>query len=475
MALWDRLRTRSRPVAAAEHGPARKAISYGELPTVETGTPPYTPAVPPQTPHAVPYGRPNWWSAALPQSRLLYPDDSLNKLLEEMRRTVPIVDRAITTIVGLCGKPVFTGAKGALPDFLAWTDRVKVNQTGRGLQTWLETHLDCQLHYGKGVGEIVPSHELRDIYALCNLDPRSIVLQVTPDPLYLIPYQRQRTNAFLAPLAAELILMSVHGSQTDSPHGHSMLRSVPFVARAARIIENATAQVWQRMGCPPIHINWDPGPALNDPSNQIAQSVLADLKTKWTNVMAGRDPSLGTVSDYFTAGHITCSVIGHDHTPLPLTETWRTFEEQLVCATGLPAWLLGFHWSNTERLALQQAEILVAEIESIRRHVQPALEQLVELRQRFAGKSAKIKVGWTPMSLHDLTEQARGAAWQEQARMRQISNATTMWQLGWIDQLTAYQMVDPDADGVARTVLTPPILPGSGSNVVTPNEDYTPG
>src|SRR5262249_28293207 len=89
-------------------------------------------------------------------------------------------------------------------------------------------------------------------------------------------------------------------------------------------------------------------------------------------------------------------------------EAWRWFEEQLVAVTGLPSWLLGFHWATTERMALQQSEILVANIESLRRHVQPQLEQLIDLRQRVAGRGGGGKVRWSKISLHTLRRSGRG-------------------------------------------------------------------
>lgn len=465
-----------RPIAGAASGRREKLTDPN--PAI-FGPPPYpAPRLPGLPPHEAPQGRPGWWSAALPQNRLLYPDDSLNRLLEELRRTVPILDRAVTVLVGLIGKVQFTGSARGVDELERWAQSVRVNQTSRGLQSWLEAHADAMLLYGKGVGEVVPARAggpaglPYDIYALTNLDPRSIVFLVTDDPLQLLPLQRQRGLAYLQPLNPELLLTSVHAAQTDSPHGHSLYRSVPFVAKAARIIENATAQAWERLGAPDFHINWEPPDGFADPGGSMADTVLSDLKSQWNQVMSGKDPSAGSVADFFTAGKIKVEIIGKEGLPLSITETHRTFMEQLVAASGLPSWMLGFHWSSTERMAQQQAEILVAQIEALRRHLQPALDTLVELRQRFAGKSARVKVVWSAISLHDLTEQARGLAWQEQARQRRIANAVTMWHLGIWSQLEAAQAIDPALTRVDRPLAVPPSLPNAGPGVVGPEEQY---
>ena len=108
-------------------------------------------------------------------------------------------------------------------------------------------------------------------------------------------------------------------------------------------------------------------------------------------------------------------VVGPHGAPIAVAEPFRVFCEQLVAATGLPPWLLGLHWSSTERLATQQADLLVAQIEALRRSVQPELERMIDLRQRLAGQSARVTVTWPEVSLRDRTEQARAALWEAQA------------------------------------------------------------
>jgi hypothetical protein len=472
--LWDIIRRRGAPRRSIPEGASLPASAskdvttgsstiLGGLSGIAAGPmmPPYHPRIPQQVPHIQPLGRPAWWWAALPQSRLLYPDDQQNLLLEEMRRTVPILDRALHTLVELCGQVEFEGAERVKAETERWWKTVKVNQTMRGGQTFIESHLDMMLLYGKGVGEIVPAQGYRDVYALMNLDPRSIVFQVTDDPLFLLPLQRQHTNAFLQQLNPETVLVSTNGAHTDTPHGYSLFRSLPHVAQAARVIENATMQTWQRMGCPPLHINWEPMDAtFKDPNGTFAAAVIAALKAGWNSAMAGRASltkgSGNTAADYFTTGRVKVEVIGHDHTPLPLAETWRVFEEQLVAATGLPSWLLGFHWATTERMALQQSEVLMANIEAIRRHCQPQLDQLVDMRQRFAGKSGKVRACWSKIMVHDLVEQARGRAYNSQARAAEIANAAAMWQLGLWDQTHALSALEPDQEAPANVLDAPP-------------------
>ncbi len=265
--------------------------------------------------------------------------------------------------------------------------------------------------------------------------------------------QRQAGGLRLVELPRETVLLSVNGGQVDNPHGLSLYRSLPFVARVCRIIENATAQVWQRMGAPSFHVNWEPGSPA-DPKGRLSGEVLADLQQQWGLTMAAREA--GEEHDFFTSGNVSVKVVGAEGTALSIQEPFRAFVEQMVAVTGLPPWMLGLHWSATERLSLQQADLIVANVEAIRRTAQPELERLIELRQRLRGRSGRFRVKWSAVNLRDLTEQARGEAWQEQARQRRLENGLRMWQLGYWTQEQAARDADPALVTVARRLETPP-------------------
>ncbi len=80
-------------------------------------------------------------------------------------------------------------------------------------------------------------------------------------------------------------------------------------------------------------------------------------------------------------------------------------------------------------------------------------------RQRLAGQSGRVTVGWTPISLHDLTERAKAQAWAEQTLTRRIQNATSMWQLGFWSRQQAARYADPSLAAVRAVLAAPPKLP----------------
>ena len=57
--------------------------------------------------------------------------------------------------------------------------------------------------------------------------------------------------------------------------------------------------------------------------------------------------------------------------------------------------------------------------------------------------------------------------------LRQIANATMMWQLGFWDQQQALSDIDPEAGAPATPRAAPPVVPKPGGEMVTPSEGYS--
>ncbi len=390
------------------------------------------------------------------------------KLYRDMRGSFPVLDVAITKLVRLCGAIEIDAPESVKEELLHWMDTVQVNAVGRGFDTWLSVHLDQMMQFGKGVGEIVPTRSRNEVFALVNLDPTTVELRTVPnEPLRLEVVQWQGSRSVVIP--EHLVLVSAHNPQGDNPHGVSLYRSLPVVAEALSVIENATVQVWQRMGCPPYHVNWQPGESFSDPDGTLTAEFMESIKGEFGSAMTARTD--GEVHDFFSSGNVTVDVIGNKNAIFDIQQPFRAFAEQIVAATGLPSWVFGFNWSATETLSVQQAEMIVANIVAIRRAVQPAIEYAIDLRQKLRGQPSPKAIRWSEVSLNDLTEQARGEAWQQQARARRIENARRMWELGWWDQVTAGQYVDDTLTAVDTPYDTPPGKAEQQSAALTPGSE----
>lgn len=382
------------------------------------------------------------------------------QLYHDMRRSFPILDAAVTRLVQLCGHPQLAGPAPLVEELESWMHRVATGPAQRGLGSWVETHLDHLLVYGRAIGQVVVAPNRREILAVTHLDPREVTLEAGPDPLRLRVLHRPRGAFGTTEVPPALALVSLRAAG-DMPQGASLLRSLPFVAEACSIIQNATAQVWQRVGAPSFHVSWVPGEGFSDPQGTLARGITAELEQSFSEMMAARQR--GEVRDLFTSGEVRIAAIGSEGQILAVQEPFRVFMEQMVAVTGLPPWLLGLHWSSTERLSIQQADLLMAQIEALRREVQPQVERLLELRRQLASPegrvSGRVRVVWPPVRLHDRVEQARGEALAELARARRIENARRMWELGFWSQERAAREADGTLAAPDRSLPLPPDRP----------------
>lgn len=386
------------------------------------------------------------------------------RLYAEMRRTFPLLDVAVTRLVQLCGHPRIEGPAAVREALERWMSAVPTGPVQRGLGGWVEAQLDHMLVYGRAVGRIRLTATRRDVGAVLTVDPAETKLETASGETEVRVFWRPLGQFDWQELSPALTLLSLRAPQ-GALCGASLLRSLPFVAEACSIIENATAQVWQRMGCPSFHVSWNPQ-GTDDPGGSAGAAIAEELQQTFEQMMRARRQ--GEVKDWFTSGPITATLLGSPGQITAVEESFRVFAEQMVAATGLPPWLLGLHWSTTERLSVQQADFLVAGVEALRRELQPQLEYLLDLRQRLRGDPGRFRVTWPPINLRDAAEQARALAWREQATARRIENARKMWELGFWSQDRAAREADPTLTDIDRRLPAPPGASGRLPERLTP-------
>ena len=127
---------------------------------------------------ASPVSRPGWSS---PFGAILggyVPLRADLELYRAIREGIPVVDAAIDKLIRLSGR-VRARAPDGGEDRLsaqinAFLDSVKVNAFQQGFATYLNNFLGDLLTYGRGAGEMVPDTARRDLFALVNIDARTI-------------------------------------------------------------------------------------------------------------------------------------------------------------------------------------------------------------------------------------------------------------------------------------------------------------
>ena len=338
-------------------------------------------------------------------------------LYRTIREAVPVVDAAIIKLIRLCGgveaRCPDSRAEGALNRFLR---RVPTGRGQRGVQSFLDCYLDSMLTCGRGVGEIVPTADGRDIAALLCADAACLEIREGESPLDVTFCARGPLGQITPLPRQDLILFTPFMPETDSPYGVSLLRSMPFLAGILLKIFQATGMNWERMGNVRFAVVCKP-----DKEGNYTQERCESVAREWSQAMA--QAHSGRVRDFVAAGDIDIKVIGADNQILDSEIPVRQILEQLVAKTGIPPFLLGLSWSTTERMSTQQADMMTSEITAIRRSVEPVLERVCEQWLTLHGYGPQVEMAWSDINLQDQVEEARAALYYQQARAVELENA----------------------------------------------------
>ncbi len=332
------------------------------------------------------------------------PNANLYRLLRE---NVPLLEAAINKFVRLVGYVQVEADTALQPEFDALLKQVRVNFNQRGFPAFFNNFVGQMLQYGASAGEIVLSNSRRDLFGLYNLpSPRlrfradgqagltvGVETALSPEP---------------RPAPEPLLLMALRNAEGMDPYGVSLFRSLPFVTRILVTVYHALGENWARMGSPSYQVTWRPPEGFVDADGERTRAIMREVQSSFVEAMKARKET-GEVRDFFASGDIQIRAIMPEGQALEFTEPHRALLEQVIAATGLPPFLLGVHWSTTERMSQQQADILIAEIKDIRHELTPVVEKVVDTFARVRGLRGKWQVKWSEVTLQDLREQAEAS------------------------------------------------------------------
>ncbi len=380
-----------------------------------------------------PQGRPSWSTQVgafgNPYNFIPSPDDLL--LFEQLINTVPIINAALSKTVELIGTAKFEHNDDAVEAELNdWLGRVSVNRIQHGFVNWQNTWMLDHLAYGRAHAEIIPSFDFKDIAAIQELHPRTIVFRPLPDGYGVEIVQWQVGKGELTLLRPETIVNAVYDVRTDNPYGNALLSGLPFMAEILASMATGVGRTWRRFGTPTNVMTYEPPENLNDPDGTITNSIVSNMVGYLENVQRRREN--GDIADLGLAGKVTLSVLGAQDATLEFTQAARTITEHIVAKLGLPPMMLGLQWQAGERIGTEQAKLLSARIDAIRRALEPELLYIVQLRQTLAGQPADVTLCWDAPTLTDAIESAQGDLYAAQAEEKEQSNDKSLWTLGVI-------------------------------------------
>lgn len=374
-------------------------------------------------------------------------------LYDAIAKGMPFIDRALRTLSRMvmpfeieCDNEA---TKESLED---WCDTVAVNGVFRGVWPFMRSHVREMLQFGKSAGEVVLDAQKRDVASLYNI--RASKLRLIPDGDNIL--YGEDINGTPTPYPDQsLLVYNAANNQGDEPHGHSILRSIPFLVDIVLRMENAVRQKWQRHGAPSflVHCKIPPEVNLNDTT---AAAMKSNIEDQWLANQRNRWNQEG-VLDFIAVNQADFTVTAiTDGYELNFDVPYRALTEQILSTVELAPFMLGLQWSTTERLSQQQADCIIGAVDDYRRELEPDLLFILDWVQRTRGLAGTVAIEWEDVNLQDAVETARAELTAAQAKKASIEAAVEAWRMGWIDQLQAADMAGVEIEDVAVEIDMPP-------------------
>ncbi|HEY9014927.1 MAG TPA: hypothetical protein VIM84_07680, partial [Gemmatimonadales bacterium] len=241
------------------------------------------------------------------------------------------------------------------------------------------------------------------------------------------------------------------------PQGNSLLYGLPFVAETYNKMLAALKETWLRYGTPKFHVTYVPPDTLNDPRGLITGPIANQIARALEQTL--RDSSNGKTSDLVTVGDVRISIIGAEGEALDIEVPGRQILEQIVAKTGLPSWMLGLHWSTTERMSSVEASLLGEMIDHIREHLEAEIRYLFTLRQLLVGRPFEWELEWEAPSIIDQMQTAQAEKTEAEALSARIKANRELWSLGALTDIMFVQRVLPEFEGKSEAEIRR-MLPG---------------
>ncbi len=347
---------------------------------------------------------------------------------EVLREAIPVIDAAIWKLVSLDGNITIEGNNEKLVDEIQdWIDNVPVNDMQKGLHAFHQNISNEAFEQGFGLGEFIASKKRDDIIRLKVADSKTVQFARKENRIDI--YQKTDGDTDYRPLKRENLLYFSINNENQNPYGTSIMRSMEFVAKILATMHNSLLNVWERFGDPSFHISYKTtkrglgDTSLEDRRKKIAEDFDAAIRKK------REGQSMDFVNAVDKDSDIEIKIIGSDGQELSLEIPARHVLEQIISKTGLPSWMLGMHWSTTERLADKEVTMLLQDVATRQAAKKPFLVRLIKILLLLRGRTWK-KGDWSlefvTANLHDTEKQARARFLNLQGDFYIVQNAQAM-------------------------------------------------
>ncbi|MBR1555898.1 MAG: phage portal protein [Oscillospiraceae bacterium] len=333
-------------------------------------------------------------------------------LFDKVRRTVPLIDAAISKIIRLIGsfqiQCTDSRQQNALETFFR---EVPVGLTGQSVYAFIDSYLDSLLVYGNAVGEIVLDRKNSYIAGLWNGNISNIAVTSGASPMERQYFLHTPDGDKLLP-HPDRILFSALKPPSGGIYGISVLQGIPALAEILLGIYECIGQNFDRAGNIRYAVTYRPSGDSADFA--YAQERAETIAKEWSAAMQAA--KCGEIRDFVSVGDVDIKVIGAEG-EMPSTEIpVRQLLEQILSKLSVPPFLLGLSWSSTERMSAQQADILTSELEYYRRLLEPVISRIAKSFLRLNGSFADVSILWDNINLQDEVELAQARLYSAQAQ-----------------------------------------------------------
>ncbi len=325
-----------------------------------------------------------------------------NRLYEQLRIQVPVIDACINKIIRLTGAfKVKCSDKRFQTELDDFVSNVKVGISGQSLYSFVDCYLDSLLTYGKAVGEILIDADTKQVAGLYNADSTIVSIKAGKSPIDREFYVGNGPDAVRI-TSPERLVYSALNPTPKNPSGVSILRGLPSVSGILTRIYECIGQNFDRVGNVRYAVTYKPSIEAGDKA--FAQERAMQIAEEWS---AGMNASSGgEIRDFVAVGDIDIKVIGAENQIIDTNIPVRQLLEQIVAKLSIPPFLLGLSWSTTERMSKQQADILTSELEFFRRVLSPVITKISTTFLRLLGSDSSVEIEWSHINLQDECELA---------------------------------------------------------------------
>lgn len=328
---------------------------------------------------------------------------------DAIREAVPIVDAAIAKIIRLVGGfRVECDNKAAEKELKIFLENVPTGACSKGIDGFVASYLDSLLMYGIAVGEMVVGTGSGQIAALYNAPLSGLEIKESDNPFKFTISVRDGVGKATPIKHPERVVITAANATATRPEGRSMLEGLPFVTSVLLKIFDSIGTNFERIGNLRYAVTYKPSDGVD---NAFGADRAAEIAREWSSAMSDKEG----VRDFVAVGDVDIKVIGADNQMISTEIPVRQMLEQIVAKTGIPPFLLGLHWSSTERMSQQQADMLTTELEYYRGLLNSVISSVCRSWLYGEGYTCNYEVIWDDISLQDEVELARARLYRAQA------------------------------------------------------------